>query len=64
MGWRNNNLDISIWDKNLTDETYLAASVGNSQAAPFIIIDPASSLNNTRWLNEPRSVGLSLIYSL
>ncbi len=52
LGWRNENWNISVWGKNLTDEEYAAFT-----AATF----PVTS-TNTYWLIPPRTYGATVRY--
>jgi hypothetical protein len=67
LGWRSSHWDISLWGKNLTDETYVTTTVadlfGIAFANPILIGDVNSSLNHARWLNEPRMWGVTLRYT-
>jgi iron complex outermembrane receptor protein len=67
IGWRNNHWDISLWGKNLTDETFTTITTANlfgtTFANPALGGDTASSLNYTRWLNDPRTWGVTLRYT-
>lgn len=64
FGWRNDNWDISIWGKNLTDETYTQFTSNSVIASLFNAADAgASSLNHRRWINDPRSVGITARYN-
>ena len=67
LGWRSSHWDISLWGKNLTDETYVTTTVadlfGIAFANPILIGDVNSSLNHARWLNEPRTWGVTLRYT-
>jgi len=65
IGWRNDNWDVNLWGKNLTDDYYATAHTSNLVASVFAAIDGGASANNyRRWINEPRSWGLSLQYRL
>ncbi|MGH1373807.1 MAG: TonB-dependent receptor [Cellvibrionaceae bacterium] len=65
MGWRNDSWDISLWGKNLTDDYYAGAHTSNLVANLFAGADAGASANSyRRWVNEPRSWGLSLQYKL
>ncbi|MGB1140553.1 MAG: TonB-dependent receptor [Halioglobus sp.] len=52
LGWRNDNWNLSVWGKNLTDDDYVAFT-----AATF----PVTS-TNTYWLAPPRTWGATVRY--
>jgi iron complex outermembrane receptor protein len=52
LGWRNENWNVSVWGKNLTDNEYAMLT-----AAPF----PATSMN-AYFLAPPRTYGATLRY--
>ena len=63
LGWRNDNWDIAVWGKNLTDDVY---NLGYSENTFTASIYPALGLTQRqtydRWLSVPRSYGMSLRY--
>ena len=64
VGWRNDNWDLSLWGKNLSDETYTQMTTGIAIATIFSAADGGqSSLNHNKWLNDPLTVGATLRYS-
>lgn len=65
IGWRNDNWDISLWGKNLTDDYYAIGHTSNLIANLFAAADGGlSTTNYRRWVNEPRTWGVTLRYSL
>lgn len=66
VGWRNASWDVSLWGRNLTDETYVTATTamvfGTLFANPALGGNTASSLNHQAWLNDPRTWGLTVRY--
>lgn len=52
MGFRADQWDVSLWGKNLADETFITQQVGI----------PLFSGSYMTWLNPPRTYGLSLNY--
>jgi iron complex outermembrane receptor protein len=67
IGWRNTHWDIKLWGKNLSDETYLNVATANlfgtTFANPALGGDLPSSLNHQRWINDPRTWGVTLRYT-
>jgi len=58
IGWRSDAWDISLWGKNLTDETYGRAYTGN------IITNLVGSPQDHRvFLNDPMTAGVTVRYS-
>tara|TARA_R110002049_G_scaffold9747_15_gene48897 strand:- start:5005 stop:7200 length:2196 start_codon:yes stop_codon:yes gene_type:complete len=53
LGWRNDNWDISVWGKNLSDDTYVSFT-----ATTF----PVTSMD-AYWLAPPRTYGATMRYS-
>lgn len=65
VGWRNDNWDISLWGKNLTDDYYAIGHTSNLVANLFAAADGGlSTTNYRRWVNEPRTWGVTLRYSM
>lgn len=70
MGWRNDSWDVSLWGKNLTDDYYASAHTSNLVGNAFDGVDTflgtgkSSSNSYRRWINEPRSWGMSVQYKL
>ena len=52
LGWRNDNWNVSVWGRNLTDDTYVSFA-----AATF----PVTS-TNAFWLAPPRTWGATVRY--
>jgi iron complex outermembrane receptor protein len=52
LGWRNDNWNVSVWGRNLTDDTYVSFA-----AATF----PVTS-TNAYWLAPPRTWGATVRY--
>lgn len=59
IGWRSESWDISLWAKNLTDEVY-----GQGYTSNLISSLVGSPNDYDTWLNDPRTVGLTLRYSM
>ena len=53
LGWRNDNWDISVWGKNLSDDKYVSFT-----ATTF----PATS-TDAYWLAPPRTYGATVRYT-
>ena len=63
IGYRNDNWDVSLWGKNLTDETYTNITTAQLFANVFGAADAgASSLNHHAWINDPRMWGITVRY--
>jgi iron complex outermembrane receptor protein len=75
LGWRTDEWDISVWGKNITDETYsvtynptvvdsLTATVGATVNRILGVPALPASLGNSyfRWLNDPATYGVSVKY--
>ena len=52
LGWRNDNWNVSIWGKNLTDDEYASQT-----ASPFLITGM-----DAYFLAPPRTYGATLRY--
>jgi len=59
IGWRSDSWDISLWGKNLTDETYGRAYTGNLIAN--IVGDKTT--DHRVFLNDPMTAGITVRYS-
>jgi iron complex outermembrane receptor protein len=63
IGWRNDNWDIAIWAKNLTDHMYRSTTIENTMSAailgPFIA---SSRLVYNSWNVDPRTYGITARY--
>jgi iron complex outermembrane receptor protein len=65
IGWRNDNWDVSFWGKNITDDYYATGHTSNLIANLFATADGGLSSNSyRRWVNDPRTWGVSVRYSL
>ncbi len=65
LGWRNDSWDVSLWGKNLTDDYYAIGHTSNLVANLFAAADGGlSQTNYRRWVNEPRTWGLTVRYSM
>jgi iron complex outermembrane receptor protein len=65
IGWRNDNWDLSVWGKNLTDEEYFLYTGGGLVNNQYAALDGGASFRNfNTWLNEPRTFGMTLRYNL
>lgn len=63
LGWRNDNWDIAIWGKNLTDEVYnLAYSENTFTSSIFPALGLLNRQTYDRWLSEPQSYGITARY--
>ncbi len=64
FGWRNDNWDIAVWGKNLTDDDYTVAYSENTFTGSIF---PALGLTQrqtyARWLVDPKSYGITARYS-
>jgi len=59
IGWRSDSWDISLWGKNLTDETY--GRVYNGNLIANFVGDKA--LDHRVYLNDPMTAGVTVRYS-
>lgn len=59
IGWRSDAWDISLWGKNLTDESYGRAYTGNLIAN----IVGNKALDHRVYLNDPMTAGVTVRYS-
>ncbi len=63
IGWSNDNWDVSIWARNLTNHHYKTMTVENTGAAaiwgPFL---GATRLDTYSWANDPRTYGITARY--
>jgi iron complex outermembrane receptor protein len=65
IGWRNDNWDLSVWGKNLTDEEYFTFTTGGLVNNQYANLDGGQSYQNfNAWMNPPRTFGMTLRYSL
>jgi iron complex outermembrane receptor protein len=64
IGWRNDDWDIAIWVKNLTDDLYRGSTIENTMSAailgPFIA---SSRLVYNSWNVDPRTYGITARYN-
>lgn len=75
FGWRNASWDVSVWGKNITDETY--GVTYNPTVVDSLTASAANALNQAqgtsipvkvgnsyfRWLNDPATYGVSVRYA-
>lgn len=62
-GWRNDNWDINVWGKNLTDNVYnLGYSENTLAGSVFPALGLAQRQTYDRWLNVPRIYGVTARY--
>jgi iron complex outermembrane receptor protein len=63
IGWRNDNWDVAIWAKNLTNYLYRGSTIENTMSAavlgPFIA---SSRLVYNSWNVDPRTYGVTFKY--
>jgi iron complex outermembrane recepter protein len=65
LGWRSDNWDLSLWGNNLTDETYVNITGGTVFGGVFAPADGGASYENyNSYINDPRSVGMTLRYTM
>jgi iron complex outermembrane receptor protein len=63
LGWRNDNWDIAVWGKNLTDDVYnLGYSENTFGGSVFPSLGLTQRQTYDRWLSEPRTYGLTVRY--
>ncbi|BFM14784.1 TonB-dependent receptor [Maricurvus nonylphenolicus] len=60
MGWRADHWDLSLWGKNVTDETYSVNHTGHTIAQA---LGGGTQSSYWSWLNQPASYGATLRYS-
>ena len=64
IGWRNDNWDIAVWGKNLTDDYYRPATVENTMSSAVIgAFIGSSRLSYNAWNNDPRTYGITAKYN-
>jgi iron complex outermembrane receptor protein len=66
IGWRNKNWNISLWGKNLTDETYSKFDNANFFGGLFASLsggDQNNRLLHNSYLNDPRTWGVTARYT-
>lgn len=63
LGWRNDHWDVALWGKNLTDDVYnLGYSENTFTGAIFPALGLTQRQTYDRWLNNPRSYGITARY--
>lgn len=63
FGYRNDNWDINVWGKNITDETYTTHDRGHNAAAQYAAGAGVANNSYIRALNEPATYGVTVRYN-
>ena len=64
-GWRNENWDVSVWSKNLTDEDYAVQYAPDNVFGALVVAPgtPGGDGSQQVFLNNPRSSGVTVRYN-